>query len=783
MILQNIPHELRALPQWVAAGSNKHPLNPRTGQPASVTDPASWGTFEEAKNAGFLHIGFVLSKADPYCIVDLDDPATFKKNGVVHQETDPVRVATIGERHGRILAAFNSYAELSQSGKGIHIVCRGSVERGVKRDKVELYSSERYMIFTGNVAKNLPISDQQPLISGLFEELKQGELETVELEQIDGHLTDEELYNMAATAQNAEKFLRLWRGDWAGVPEWPSQSEADFALLSMLGFYSLDNEQVRRVFRWSGLGQREKATKNDRYLNYALSKIRAKAPPPVDFAALLARGEATNSKPPLPSNDTRPTQNDNSNASGSEQIGLATDSATSTDHEDKNGEDSRIESVALPPGFIGELAHYIYSSAIRPVPEIALCASLALTAGVIARSFNISGTGLNQYLLVLARTGSGKEGAATGIDAMVSAVRATVPMIDEFIGPGAFASGQALVRVLDKNPCFVSVLGEFGLTLQTMCSPNANAAQVMLKKVLLDIYAKSGHSKVLRSSVYSDSDKNTKAIQAPNVTIFGESNPEKFYDGLDSGVIAEGLLPRFSIFEYLGPRPDTNPNAFSPPPDQLVRTFGGLAAVAMAAQQNRVCSPVQQDRDALKLLREFDIFSTEQINQNSNDVARQLWNRAHLKALKMAALIAVGVNPHQPIVSKQIADWAITLVRNDITKLFTKFESGEVGSGDVRLEMDIRRAIASYLKMSSTDRKGYGCPEKMATFPLVPFHYLRRRLRLLVNFKNDRRGANSALEQTLKAMVEGEVLLRLAPMQSRDQCGTNSPVYGLGPAW
>jgi len=614
-------------------------------------------------------------------------------------------------------------------------------------------------------------------------------------------LTDDDLFQMASTAANCEKFLKLWRGEWQGVPEWPSQSEADFALLSMLGFYSPDNEQVRRVFRWSALGQREKATKNDRYLNYALTKIRAKTPPPVDFSALLARGSAlvpnvaTTAKPPIPTYALNQTTNRNSEPTRALEepatVGLEIYSPGSTENQTTEERDCGIEGEAssnvptadLPPGFVGELASYIHSSAIRPVPEIALCASLALTAGVVGRSFNISGTGLNQYLLVLAKTGSGKEGAATGIDAMVSAARATVPMIDEFVGPGAFASGQALVRVLDKNPCFVSVLGEFGLTLNAMCSPNANGAQIMLKKVLLDIYAKSGFSKVLRSSVYSESEKNTKAIQAPNVTIFGESNPEKFYEGLDSGIIAEGLLPRFSIFEYTGPRPDTNPNAFAPPPDSLVRFFGGLAAVAMGAQQNRVCSPVQQDSDALKLLREFDRYTTDEINKSPNDISKQLWNRAHLKALKMSALIAVGCNPHQPIINKRCADWAIDCVRTDVSRLLNKFESGEIGSGDVRLELDVRRAITAYLKMSAVDRRGYGCPDKMATLQLIPFHYLRRRLRLLVAFKTDRRGANNAMNQTLTAMVDGEVLVRLNPMQAREQCGTNSPVYGLGPAW
>ena len=52
----NIPMELRALPQWVVASADRVPLNPRTGQPASVTDPSTWATFEEAIRTGMKHI-------------------------------------------------------------------------------------------------------------------------------------------------------------------------------------------------------------------------------------------------------------------------------------------------------------------------------------------------------------------------------------------------------------------------------------------------------------------------------------------------------------------------------------------------------------------------------------------------------------------------------------------------------------------------------------------------------------------------------------------------------
>ncbi len=209
---------------------------------------------------------------------------------------------------------------------------------------------------------------------------------------------------------NGEKFASLCRGE---ITEYPSQSEADLALLSMLCFYSKDNDQVLRIFRLTELGKRRKADRKD-YLTNTLKHIRGNEPPPVDISRLKT----------IPV-DTIPLS--------------------------KNKPD-----IVHPAGLVGELLEYFHSTAIRPVKEVALAAALALLAGIVGRSYNISGTGLNQYLILLAKTGTGKEGALAGIETLLSLVRTQVPMVDQFLGPSAFASGQAVIKTLGRHPCFVS---------------------------------------------------------------------------------------------------------------------------------------------------------------------------------------------------------------------------------------------------------------------------------------------------------------------------------------
>ena len=117
------------------------------------------------------------------------------------------------------------------------------------------------------------------------------------LVETDAVVEDADLIEMASCAANGEKFNLLCAGDMTG---YPSQSEADLALLSILAFYTNSNEQVRRLFRMSALGKREKAVKNDTYLNFALAKIRAKQPPPVNLDELAQNAMAMRAPPPPP---------------------------------------------------------------------------------------------------------------------------------------------------------------------------------------------------------------------------------------------------------------------------------------------------------------------------------------------------------------------------------------------------------------------------------------------------------------------------------------------------
>lgn len=732
-MLTNIPGELRSLRQWCAAGSKGQegrPIDPKTKQWASVDDPATWGTFEEAVATGYPLVGFVLSEKDPYVVIDLDD----KELSPADEGTKLV--------HEKILRLFETYTELSKSGRGYHIISRGSAPNR-RRKGVEVYSSAHFIICTGNATKNIPIVDCQALITQLVAEMPASR--TAELDESGEELlSDRELFDMALEASNGEKFDKLTKGQWS---EYGSQSEADLALLSILAFYTQNNEQVRRIFRLSPLGQREKAQKNDTYLNFALSKIRGNEPPKIDPSRIIRSAKD------LP-----------------KKVQAAPK------------EEAESVSIDVPaPGLLGEIADMFFKMSVRPVRDVSLAAAIGFAAGILGRCYNVSGTGLNQYILLLAKTGTGKEAMLACIDTTLNAIRQTVPSADTFIGPAAFASGQALIKTLADRPCFVSVLGEFGLTLQQLSETRNNQANLMLKKVLLDLFNKSGWTRTLRSSVYSDSEKNTKVVQAPSITILGESTPETFLDTLEASHITEGLIPRFLIIHYSGIRPPKNPSPLTTVPDHILPRLVEVATQALTMANNYQCAQVALSPEADRLFAQFDKQCDDAINRSA-EVETNLWNRAHLKALRLAALCAVLDNLHEPTINEQAALWAINLVRKDVITMTSKFSTGEVGGGESKQLSDIRRAIEQfYLADAEKLVKSYAISQACAEKRVIPYVYLQRRSTTLASFRADPRGATSALKRVVEELMSTGELIELNGVQKQPLGSSGRLFYGIKP--
>lgn len=141
--ISKIPNELKSLKQWVGVSSEtKIPLT-ISGVPASPVDPNTWTYFQDVEkrvDSGFFsYVGFVFTKEDGYIGIDIDKGFD-SDNTLTTMAYD-------------IISACKSYTERSKSGRGVHIIVKGSIPMtGLNNFAgVEIYSCKRYFVTTGDV--------------------------------------------------------------------------------------------------------------------------------------------------------------------------------------------------------------------------------------------------------------------------------------------------------------------------------------------------------------------------------------------------------------------------------------------------------------------------------------------------------------------------------------------------------------------------------------------------------------------------------------------------------
>lgn len=157
----SVPSELRPLKRWIGWKGvwddskkkwRKPPHSSITGEAIGATEKWAehWVTFDEAlagaQERELDGVGFVFKKGDGFVGVDFDDC-------VADGEITPEARSWLNW--------FPSYTEYSPSGAGVHIICRGELDRALTAKPLahgvataEAYGSDRYFTFTGKKIGN-----------------------------------------------------------------------------------------------------------------------------------------------------------------------------------------------------------------------------------------------------------------------------------------------------------------------------------------------------------------------------------------------------------------------------------------------------------------------------------------------------------------------------------------------------------------------------------------------------------------------------------------------------
>ncbi len=249
---------LKTLPQWVAWQGKKIPINPHTRKLGDISIPSTWATYQQAKACeeehGYTGVEFAFTEDDDFFGIDFDkcrDPET----GVIH----PAVV--------EILDKLDTYAELSPSGTGVHIIGIGSkpgprcaTDKTPWGGKIEIYDKKRFFTVTEEVVgeRGLPVRDSQDGLNAVYGQFFPEREKTVQAPQRNGTghtpaLDRELLLDKARNGPYGREFVALYdHGDISVCGN--DASGADLALCKQLAFWTGgDAALIDSLFRQSGL--------------------------------------------------------------------------------------------------------------------------------------------------------------------------------------------------------------------------------------------------------------------------------------------------------------------------------------------------------------------------------------------------------------------------------------------------------------------------------------------------------------------------------------------------
>lgn len=248
---KNIPNELKIFPQWVCyrttkleSKTAKYMISPVTGKFAKSNDPHTWTDYNTA-----FH--YMIAKR-------LEGLAFVLTEGIVFVDIDHVtdENGTMSLFAQKILEELpKTYAERSVSGNGIHIFCKGRLPKNAlkRNDKLglEMYDTKRFVCITGDIIDHRKeILECEDLIQSVHERYIGKRIPYVQPKTIESVLTDNEIVSKIRESKQGQKFEMLYSGNISG---YPSHSNADYAFVKILAFWTQDKSQIDSIVRSSGL--------------------------------------------------------------------------------------------------------------------------------------------------------------------------------------------------------------------------------------------------------------------------------------------------------------------------------------------------------------------------------------------------------------------------------------------------------------------------------------------------------------------------------------------------
>lgn len=499
---KNVPIELKQRKQWVCwrydnRGGSKPTKVPTTigGYDASSTNPRDWYTFAEVVEHAHKYdgIGFVFTKDDPFCGVDIDDCLI---------DGEPKDWAK------EIVAKLRAtYGEVSPSGNGIKFICKATnpLVRGRKvacgDGAIELYDSGRFFTVTGNGTGEI-VELQQTIdwLASAYMPEKTGNLEGVMRPRI--YVGDDEKMRRAAA------YLK----------------EVDAAVSGQGGHDTTFRAACSLVIGFD--------LSPDDAFNLLLNEYNPRCQPEWSEKELWHKVNSANKQP----GERGSLLEDWKHCGVDLSLLLGEERTSDFDDEDF------AKSMVPEDGLLRDVYDFYCQTSQRLSHVMGLAVAVSTCEVLFGRRI-ASHTDLrtNDYNVIIAPTNCGKEACEKTITKIFESVATN----HEFIIPPDVQSGNGLLAAISQSRCCIWVSDEFGKVLAAVLDKkNRNPHQTQIATHLLKLYGKADGT--YGGAAHSAGVKNR--IVQPHFCVLGLTTGSTLFESVDASNVSDGLFGRIAFW-------------------------------------------------------------------------------------------------------------------------------------------------------------------------------------------------------------------------------------------
>ena len=789
----NIPEEMRAEPRWGIATlevvdartgqRDKAPRNYKTHHLLSPDSDDGWASFEDVIATAPPAIGYRLSDDDPFIVIDLDyrlcaDEDTtrlFKGTLDIFNNSDGFPGTYVEYSQSTDMSNLNTAS--------YHIVVKGESGDNRQRGPIQVFRRNHFIIMTGNLAAPYKVAQDNGVVNAFLSKLPPSRLERNRDMPIQpGPMVDRDdviiqrmfeaggVSSADANLSRGARAKQLFMTDSRTLSSSVDVSALEMELAHTIVTYTQNPQQFYRIFSGSSLyrgnqggksGYRSQSDYDDKYLmGYTFG------------TAMRAWHE-------------RQTRNE----AYADAVDRIIESARQ-DYQQAQSDPRLLRNDAklrplppldVPPGLIGDMARFIYESSPRPLWESAVAGALSLMSTYVGRHYNINDAGLGLYILMVAGTGKGKETGPRGVTKLMTMVKDQIPIAEHFLLGSSLTSGaaahNALSRPIDPDsmlvmPSKLLFWGEAGKTLHNLAKLDPSENLVTLKRFLLDVYSKGSWSSRIAAQVYSKVENKLPEVHAPNLVLLGDMTTAGLDTILTNDNILDGFVPRFCFVEYRGPRPSLQMDRETiAPPVDLVNRLCAIVSNVLRKNVDNLCSRIEFSPEARVKYEEFEaevdaLMDEMEVANDRPAGEREVWNRAGVKVLKVAGLLAVGCNHIAPRVEVEHLDWAIAFVRRDLQTMLDHISrSTSVMAHEERMSI-LMNLIETYFSADRETKLSYGAQDWQVSAHVVGYgtivSMVSKSTAFLSNMESDAtapRTLDSALDIAMRGLTSRGFLI------------------------